>query len=180
MVYSLFRALPGDRLSCHRHRRYRFRQLDASVGASGPHVFAVRFSIIRPHALARMTPPRPLHPAPNVRDDRDAPLLWERNGETDKPIRLFGKSEYFFKRGWTAAERQLHLICPSGKIRCSLRRAEREIVVVRVDLPDVCRLCERRGPLIAVEDIECRDFELFKSWDSAEMPVLSGIASPVL
>ena len=75
MVYGLYRALPGDRLSCHRHRQYRFRRLDASVGASGPHVFAVRFSIIRPHALARMTPPRPSHPAPNVRDDREAPLL---------------------------------------------------------------------------------------------------------
>jgi hypothetical protein len=136
MVYGLFRALPGDRLSCHRHRQYRFRRLDTSVGVSGPHVFAVRFSIIRPHALARMTPPRPLHPAPNVRDDREAPLLWEQDGETDKLIRLFGKSEYFFKRGWTAAERQLHLICPSGKIRCGLRRAESEIVVVRADLPD--------------------------------------------
>jgi hypothetical protein len=55
-----------------------------------------------------MTPPRPLHPAPNVRDDREAPLLWERNGETDKLIRLFGKSEYFFKRGWTRKEQASH------------------------------------------------------------------------
>jgi hypothetical protein len=38
-----------------------------------------------------------LHPAPNVRDDREAPLLWEQDGETDKLIRLFGKSEYFSK-----------------------------------------------------------------------------------
>src|SRR5580704_11297100 len=44
--------------------------LNASVGAPGPHAFAVRFSIAR---LA--TPPRPPHPAPNVRDDAYAPLI---------------------------------------------------------------------------------------------------------
>src|SRR5579864_7485195 len=46
------------------------RRLDASVGASGPHDFAVRLR------AARLAPPkRPPHPAPNVRDDsRDAPL----------------------------------------------------------------------------------------------------------
>jgi hypothetical protein len=41
---------------------------------SGPHDFTVRFSIIRPHAVARLTLPRPPHPVPNVRDDRDTPL----------------------------------------------------------------------------------------------------------
>ena len=45
------------------------RKLDASVGASGPHVFAVREQQ-RSSAL----PPRPPHPAPNVRDDRETPL----------------------------------------------------------------------------------------------------------
>jgi hypothetical protein len=89
MVYGLYRALPGDRLSCHRRQRSCLHELDASVGASGPHVFAVRFGIIRPHALARVTPPRPSHPAPNVRDDREAPLLWEQDGETDKLICVF-------------------------------------------------------------------------------------------
>jgi len=59
--YSLFRALPGDRAflppspaRCEDHR-----QLDASVGASGPHDFAVRISVAR---LA--TPTRPPQPAP--------------------------------------------------------------------------------------------------------------------
>jgi hypothetical protein len=47
-----------------------FRELDASVGASGPHDFSVRSDVIR-----LVTPPRPSHPAPNVRDDREAPLL---------------------------------------------------------------------------------------------------------
>jgi hypothetical protein len=62
---------PVTGLFCHRRRRNCFRQLDASVGASGPHDFAVRIGVAR---LA--SPPRPSHPAPNVRDDREAPLLW--------------------------------------------------------------------------------------------------------
>jgi len=59
-------------LSCHLPRETRdtrLRELNASVGASGPHDFAVRVSIIR-----LLKPPRPSHPAPNVRDDREAPL----------------------------------------------------------------------------------------------------------
>ena len=46
------------------------RQLDASVEASGPHDFTVRAQCIR-----RVHRPRPSHPAPNVRDDREAPLF---------------------------------------------------------------------------------------------------------
>jgi hypothetical protein len=56
-----------------------FRDLSACVGAPGPHDFAVRCSIIRPRKKLRLTLPRPSHPAPNVRDDREAPLLWERD-----------------------------------------------------------------------------------------------------
>jgi hypothetical protein len=76
---GLLRALPGDRalLPPSPARRVSllgltspFRKLDASVGASGPHGFAVRGRVIR-----LVTPPRPPHPAPNVRDDREAPLL---------------------------------------------------------------------------------------------------------
>ena len=46
------------------------RQLDASIETSGPHDFTVRFERARP-----LHPKRPSHPAPNVRDDRDTPLL---------------------------------------------------------------------------------------------------------
>jgi hypothetical protein len=43
MVLTAYFALsPVTGLSCHRHRRNFFHQLDASVGASGPHDFAVR------------------------------------------------------------------------------------------------------------------------------------------
>jgi hypothetical protein len=46
-------------LYCHRHRQVTTCQLDASVGASGPHDFAVRISTIR-----QRRQPRPPHPAP--------------------------------------------------------------------------------------------------------------------
>ena len=53
------------------------QELDASVGASGPHDFAVRN--LRRSSKAPLRPP---HPAPNVRDDRDTPLSrgtgWQR------------------------------------------------------------------------------------------------------
>ena len=65
---------PVTGLSCHRRCAENSRELDASVGASGPHGFAVRRCVIRPRAFARLTLPRPLHPTPNVRDDRDTPL----------------------------------------------------------------------------------------------------------
>jgi hypothetical protein len=68
-------------------------RLDASVGASGPNDFAVRDNISRPRAvdrsripenppcdsIARKMLPRPSHPAPNVRDDRETPLLLGRD-----------------------------------------------------------------------------------------------------
>ena len=72
MVLTAYFALPpGTGLSCPRHRRdaKHRRQLDASVGASGPHGFAVRGSVIR-----LVTRPRPPHPAPTSVTMRNAPL----------------------------------------------------------------------------------------------------------
>src|SRR5271165_1748578 len=47
--YGLLRALPGDRacLPPSPPRRFASRELDASVGASGPHGFAVRVGATR-------------------------------------------------------------------------------------------------------------------------------------
>jgi len=84
----------------HRHR------LDASVGASEPHDFAVHFSIAR---LA--TPKRPPHPAPNVRDDRpNAPPDGRETGELVKMICPTTKAENFFTRDWTGQIRLKRLI----------------------------------------------------------------------
>jgi len=63
---------------------------------SGPHDFAVRVQRIR---LLRH--PRPSHPAPNVRDDREAPLM--RAQDARRTPLIWGKREakYFRERDWT-------------------------------------------------------------------------------
>ena len=76
---------PVTGLFCHRRLRIFIRKLDASVGASGPHDFAVRISAAR---LA--SPKRPPHPAPNVRDDRDTPLSRGRDSAKDGADLGFG------------------------------------------------------------------------------------------
>jgi len=62
---------------CHRRQRNakHCRQLHASVEASRPRGFVVRRQRIR-----LVHHPRPSHPAPSVRDDRDTPLLWAQDG----------------------------------------------------------------------------------------------------
>jgi hypothetical protein len=61
MVYGLYRALPGEPgfLATVTPEKLASQELDASVGASGPHDFAVR--IKRRSSSAH---PRPPHPAP--------------------------------------------------------------------------------------------------------------------
>ena len=81
-------------LVCHRRRRNHFRQLDASVEASGPHDFAVRISTVRQPCYQR-----PPHPVPNVRDDRETPLCVGRDGGDIELIWVVGEAEYFYKRG---------------------------------------------------------------------------------
>src|SRR6266852_5357142 len=95
---GFLRALPGDRALLPPSPADMFclspvgptqlRELDASVGASGPHDFAVRDCISRPLALVSLTgllKTRPAIPSrakrcrvhripPRVRDDRDTPL----------------------------------------------------------------------------------------------------------
>ena len=89
-----FGLSPVTGLSCH--RRYAgiaSRKLDASIGASGPHDFAVRISAARLASL-----PRPPHPAPNVRDDAYAPLI-EAGWRINKAVSTKPRSEIFFAKG---------------------------------------------------------------------------------
>jgi hypothetical protein len=53
---------PVTGLFCHRRRRNTFRQLDTSVGASGPHDFAVRISTARQRAAKASTASRTQRP----------------------------------------------------------------------------------------------------------------------
>ena len=64
--YDFLRALPVTGLCCHRRPREALasHELDASVGASEPHDFAVRVSVVVRAHKARATLPRPPHPAP--------------------------------------------------------------------------------------------------------------------
>ena len=75
---GLFRTLPGDRacLPPSSPRSFASQELDTSVGVSGPHDFAVR---VQRHSSLDV--PRPPHPAPNVRDDRETPLVWDGTAE---------------------------------------------------------------------------------------------------
>ena len=60
-------------LVCHRDQRRCLRQLDTSVGVSGPHDFAVRLSAVNGTVRVHRIPSR-------ARDDRDTPLEWDETG----------------------------------------------------------------------------------------------------
>jgi len=68
--YGLSRALPGDRALIASVADGHHRQLDPSIGGTGPHAFAVRTRRASSNA-----PIRPSHPALTSRDDREAPLF---------------------------------------------------------------------------------------------------------
>jgi len=93
-----------------------YRRLDASIGASEPHDFAVRISTIRPSRANRVHRiPRPTLvtcATPLFRDGtaRISELIWVRP-----------EQKYFCKRGWTGQLAKHEVICPSGKIY-ALRR----------------------------------------------------------
>jgi hypothetical protein len=77
MVLTAYFALsPVTGLSCHRRLADTSAKLDASVGASGPHDFAVRK--IAPSSTRCFTSTAS---QPNVRDDRETPLCAGRDGE---------------------------------------------------------------------------------------------------
>jgi hypothetical protein len=93
--YGLSRALPGDQTwDCHRHRQCLNRRLDASLEASGPRAFAVRFTCSRlKHHL------RPPHPRPTSVTIANAPLSGT-GCETYSLFFYFCKTEIFTQAGW--------------------------------------------------------------------------------
>ena len=86
VLTAYLRALPGvpGFFATVARADHRLARLDPSVGGSGPHDFAVRPACARPAQPTQ----RPSHPAPNVRDDRETPLLCARDAQikaTDLP-----------------------------------------------------------------------------------------------
>jgi hypothetical protein len=93
---GFLRALPGDRAFLPpSSAKIAFRELDASVGASGPHDFSVRKS-----ALSSLAPPASTASRPASVTIANRPSVGQ-DGWGYKVIWDFGKSEYFCKRGWT-------------------------------------------------------------------------------
>ena len=121
--YGLYRALPGDRLSCHR------RRVDTSTRLEHQHRGVRTTRLCRPHQhRSSKAHPRPPHPAPTFVTMANAPLS-EQDGDAYSLICDFGKSEYFCKRGWTGGLENRQLICPLGKMQsaCPPHRSRRPI-----------------------------------------------------
>src|ERR1700730_12213579 len=84
---------PVTGLVCHRHQRSRLRELDASVGASGPHDFAVRKSAPSSLAPPASTASRPASVTIAIRPSG------ERDGGDIEVIWVKREAEYFCRWG---------------------------------------------------------------------------------
>src|SRR6202034_2276012 len=115
-VNGFLRALLGDRafLPPSPPRSFASRELDASVGASGPHDFAVRKI-----ALSSVAPPASIASQPYVRDDRETPLCVGRDGERWGVIWVRREGKYFCEEDWTGSIRLKRF----NKLRCARRAA---------------------------------------------------------
>ena len=94
---GFLRALPGDRACLPPSPADIAANLTPASGRQDHTTSSSASASFVGALFARLTPPRPLHPAPNVRDDREAPLLWERDGESCRTDLGSEKPKYFFK-----------------------------------------------------------------------------------
>jgi hypothetical protein len=79
-------------LCCHRRQRGTSRSLDASVEASEPHDFVVRFRAVRQQPIS-------VHRVPlRVRDDRERPSV-EQDGAGSKDVSTKMETEIFLQMG---------------------------------------------------------------------------------
>src|ERR1700677_3031514 len=109
---SLLRALLGDR-ACLPPSPVKifFHRLDASVGASGPHDFAVR----RNKRSRQQRHPRPSHPNPTFVTIAKRPFVWAGMAGDIDVIWVKSEWEYFCAGDWTT---QIRLI-PFNKFPCA-------------------------------------------------------------
>jgi hypothetical protein len=96
---GLLRALPGDRACLPPSSTDFSANLTPASGrqdhTTSPSAAA---SFVRT-LIARLTLPRPPHPAPYVRDDREAPLLWERDDRSSRDDLGRLKTKIFLQAG---------------------------------------------------------------------------------
>jgi hypothetical protein len=87
--YGLYVLSPVTGLFCHRHfRGIVSRENLAPASGRQDHTISPSASA----AFVNAQPKRPPHPASNVRDDRDTPLLWRR--DTRKMLLIWGFEQY--------------------------------------------------------------------------------------
>ncbi len=109
------RSPRGTGLDSPRRPAKRLAGLDPSVGGSGPRALAVRICTLR-----RSAPTRPSHPAANVRDDREPPLLQQQDAQTTAGDLPDGASEILQRQGRDGSTR-LNPQCKSAFRRRSFR-----------------------------------------------------------
>jgi hypothetical protein len=154
---------PVTGLFCHRRQRIKFclspvgptqlRELDASVGASGPHDFAVRCNISRPRAVDRSQVFRPAlrsHRAQNAAASTAThPAfvtimirpLWDGMARLIEMFLPTMEAKYFCKEGWTPLStnrptgKSLEPILLSACPRCLFSLVSR--TEIRPSFPDV-------------------------------------------
>ena len=119
---------PVTGLVCHRHLRdaKHHRKLDASIGAPGPHDFAVR-----KRCRSSSASPRPPHPALNVRDDAYAPLVSAGRAKHAADL-AFRQSEEFFRQALdkpSCVEAAYEIRFLAQRDFCVRERAQRAMVI---------------------------------------------------
>jgi hypothetical protein len=109
--YGLYVIFPVTGLSCHRHSWIVSTTL---APASGRQNHTISPSAIASFVRAMIAPElsRPSHPASYVRDDRETPLMWERDGDSYKFDLGSSRSDLFSRDGLDRFS-QSDVICPS-------------------------------------------------------------------
>jgi hypothetical protein len=108
VLTAYFALSPGTGLVCPRRLAEASAKLDASVGASGPHDFAVR------EISAFVNAPPHVHriPYPTSVTIAKRPSVWAGMVRDVQVICLGSELKYFCERGWTCDA----VICPSGQV----------------------------------------------------------------
>ena len=125
--FTAYTALsPVTGLSCHRRLADTSARLDSSVGASGPHDFAVRKITPSSEALPASTASRPAFVTIASR-----PCVG-RDGRHIHLICISEKQKYFFESGWTKGRMRNRKRRPTGKSPAPASVARRSQRVARM------------------------------------------------